>query len=173
MICCVTGHRPAGFPFPRVNTNPLYIDYYVKLSNDIEKLIWMGYDTFITGMADGADMDFANMVMMYKRTYQDISLEADLPFPTTPVKRVTPYHASRNSILMSCDNTHIISDHYFQGCMDQRNRFMVDRADMVYAIWNGERHGGTWNTIKYAKSKDKPIRFLMLYELNDYGMIFE
>ena len=102
MICCVTGHRPSGFSFPRICTNPLYMDYFMKLSHEIEMLIWMGYDTFLSGMADGADLDF---------------------------------------------------------------------ADMVYAIWNREEHGGTWNTIQYARSKEKPIRYLMLNQLNDDGLL--
>lgn len=171
MICCVTGHRPSGFSFPRICTNPLYMDYFMKLSHEIEMLIWMGYDTFLSGMADGADLDFADMVIMYKRTYQGISLEAVLPYPSKPAKRMTPYQTRRDSALLKCDKIHIVSDHYFQGCMDKRNRFMVDRADMLYAIWNREEHGGTWNTIQYARSKEKPIRYLMLNELNDYGLL--
>ncbi len=109
MICCVTGHRPSGFPFPRLNTHPLYMDYYVRLANEIEKFIWMGYDTFISGMADGADIDFANMVIMHKKTYKDILLEAVLPYPIRTTRLTSSYHISRNSILMSCDKTHIIS----------------------------------------------------------------
>lgn len=115
-------------------------------------------------------MDFANMVIMYRKIYKDILLEAALPYPVRPTKIMTPYYENRDFILKMCDETHIVSDHYFRGCMDIRNRFMVDRADMVFAIWNGESKGGTWNTIKYARSKGKPIRYLMLNELNNFGM---
>lgn len=38
-----------------------------------------------------------------------------------------------------------------------RNRYMVDHSDTVLAIWNGEESGGTWQTIKYARSKNKKI----------------
>ena len=165
MICCVTGHRPAGFPFPHENTDSQYREYCSKLSNEIEKLILEGYHTFITGMADGADIDFAEKVIRYREIFDDIMLVAAMPYPSQPVKHMTQDHMKRLAILESCDIKHVISDHYFRGCMDKRNRFMVDRADLVLAIWNGVESGGTWNTIKYARSKGKPIRYLMLNEL--------
>ena len=43
---------------------------------------------------------------------------------------------------------------------------MVDRSDLVFAIWNGKEEGGTWDTIKYARSKGKEIRYLMLDTLD-------
>ena len=65
MVCCVTGHRPSGFNFSRKSDNLLYIEYCLRLADEVEYLIRYGYDVFITGMADGADMDFALMVIMF------------------------------------------------------------------------------------------------------------
>ena len=42
---------------------------------------------------------------------------------------------------------------------------MVDRSDLVLAVWNGKEQGGTWNTIRYARLKGKEIRYIMLNEI--------
>lgn len=52
--------------------------------------------------------------------------------------------------------------------MQKRNEYMVDKSDLVFAIWNRERLGGTWNTIKYAVKKGKSIRYIMLNEIKKY-----
>lgn len=38
-----------------------------------------------------------------------------------------------------------------------RNHWMVDNCDVVVAVWNGDSSGGTYQTVKYAKSKGKRI----------------
>ena len=41
-------------------------------------------------------------------------------------------------------------------CMQKRNRYMVDKADMVIAVWNGSP-SGTGKTVAYAKEQGKPV----------------
>ncbi len=166
MICCVTGHRPSGFNFPREATCPLYTEYLKQLSNLIEELILSNHSEFITGMADGADIDFAMEVLNLKKRYSHITLEAAIPCPLYKAHNRTIYHETRDFVIDSCDIKNILSDHhYHRGCMDKRNRYMVDKSDLIIAIWNGSQHGGTWNTIQYAKKKNKKIIYLMLNEL--------
>ena len=43
--------------------------------------------------------------------------------------------------------------YYIRDCM------MVDAADIVLAVWDGNKWGGTWNTIEYALSKGKEVIF--------------
>ena len=42
---------------------------------------------------------------------------------------------------------------------------MIDKSDLVIAVWNGEEKGGTWDTIKYARENNKTIRYIMLNEI--------
>lgn len=35
---------------------------------------------------------------------------------------------------------------------ESRNRWMIDRADVMLAVWDGEPSGGTFNAVKYARS---------------------
>ncbi len=166
MVCCVTGHRPKGFPFPYGNDGPMFHVYKKALLCEIRKIVLMGYTKFISGMADGADLDFAEYILYLKNHEEfDINLEAALPYPVKPTKRPTDYSDRRDDILLDCDTVYAVSPAYHKGCMQKRNRYMVDKADIVLAVWNGEQKGGTWDTIKYARSQNKQIHYLMLTEM--------
>lgn len=167
MICCVTGHRPKGFPFSREDekSSLAYSEYLMRLYDEIEQLIGERYSDFVTGMAEGADIDFAKAVLHYRTQETGITLEAALPCPLPSLKSRTIYGEERNSILRMCDQIKIVSPYYHRGCMQKRNRYMVDKSDIVLAIWNGTHCGGTWNTIEYARSKGKPIRYILLNEM--------
>ena len=167
MVCCVTGHRPKSFPFRIAEDKDAeYFLYIDLLYNTVEKLIYEGYSHFITGMADGADIHFGQCVSYYKDDFEYIKLEAALPYPIRSAKNPTQYMDEREDLLLECDIKTEVSPCYFKGCMQKRNRYMVDKSDLVLAIWNGSHSGGTWNTIKYARSKNKEIRYIMLNELS-------
>jgi len=165
MICCVTGHRPSGFPFARdPNTLPFF-NYSQALQEELISLINQGYTHFITGMAEGADLDFAQTIIFLQDCYENLVIEAAYPYPPHTVKVWTKYQEDKEFVAENCNIKHVVSDHYYKGCMHKRNQYMVDKADIVLAIWNGKQSGGTWNTIKYAQSKNKPIKYFML---NDF-----
>ena len=171
MICCVTGHRPKKFPFQRNDYSPEYNEYQVRLYTELDFLVKEGYTNFISGMAEGADMDFSEAVIEEQKDYKyegyNITLEAALPCPIKLPKNPSNLYYERDYLLKACNNITIVSPTYHKGCMQKRNRYMVDSSDMVLAIWNGERSGGTYDTIKYAQKKGKPIRYIMLNKILD------
>ena len=168
MTCCVTGHRPKGFPFPRDSENFAYCKYLDELEAEIERVIREGCCHFISGMADGADIDYANTVLMLRNNGKPITFEAALPYPIVPTKPITAYTAERDMILLQCNKKQIVSPHYHKGCFMQRNRYMVDQSDWVIAIWNKSHQGGTWNTIQYARNAGKSIRYIYLDEFSSF-----
>ena len=57
-----------------------------------------------------------------------------------------------NKIIKNADLVKEINDHYFAGCYQVRNEWMVDRSNLVIAVFNGQK-SGTKNTVDYAKRK--------------------
>jgi uncharacterized phage-like protein YoqJ len=49
-----------------------------------------------------------------------------------------------------------LSVRYTSGCMQRRNEFMVNKADMILALWDGSP-GGTANCIKVAETAGKTV----------------
>lgn len=162
MTCGVTGHRPSGFYFARNESERAFTEYKAELYRTAEDLVLLGYDKFISGMADGADTDFAEAVILLKKKYSRITLEAALPCPIYIPKKYTPFHKRRDSLLRACDTVSTVSDRYYRGCMSKRNKYIVDSSDLILAIWNGARSGGTWNTIEYSRNCRRQIKYIML-----------
>lgn len=50
-----------------------------------------------------------------------------------------------------------VSHDYYDGCMLDRNRRLVDAADLLLAVYNGERRGGTAATVRYARKLGRRV----------------
>ena len=168
MICCVTGHRPKGFPFERKHMNASYEKYLSVLDEAFEDLVGNGCVYYISGMAYGADLDFADMVLDYRSMDKEILLEAALPYPVDLAKLFLDKDNEKSSILRDCDYIKFVSPNYYRGCMHKRNRYMVDKSDILLAIWNEKYDGGTWDTIKYAQKQGKTVKYIMLSEIGKF-----
>lgn len=61
------------------------------------------------------------------------------------------------SILDKADSIVYVSRIYHKNCMLDRNRFLVDHAATLLAVYNGERRGGTAATVRYAQKMGREI----------------
>lgn len=60
-----------------------------------------------------------------------------------------------------CDERVVLHERYETGCMFERNRYMVDRCDMVLAYLRGAcEKGGTYYTVRYAQKTGKPVLYV-------------
>lgn len=148
--CCFTGHRNITEEQKRYAT-----DYIIKY---IDNLIWQGYTHFITGMADGADLLVAKVVLDFKSIDKEIFLEAAVPYRD----RLKCKSIKFINILKYCDKVTVIQEKYDMSCFMKRNKYMVDNSDVVIAIWDGRKMGGTYNTIKYAESQRKKVLLVIV-----------
>jgi uncharacterized phage-like protein YoqJ len=61
--------------------------------------------------------------------------------------------------VFKCDKETLLQQRYTPDCMHKRNRYMVDQADYIIAVWNG-KPSGTGKTVQYAQQQGKPVRVI-------------
>ena len=160
--CCCTGHRPKGFPFKYGIDKQKHNSYLSMLEEKIKLAIAeYGITNFISGMAIGVDLDFAEIVLKMRNKYP-ITLECAIPCPNQTLKWNSADKLRYENILNSADEISLISQQYTPECMLKRNRYMVDKSQLVIAVFNGIKQGGTWYTINYAKRENKVIELINL-----------
>ena len=162
--CCCTGHRPKGFPFAYGKDERKHKEYLKQLRQKILLAInEYGVNYFVSGMAIGVDMDFAEMVIALRDAENyPIKLECAIPCHNQTLKWSKADILRSNEILKCADSVNLISERYTTECMLKRNRYMVDKSDIVIAVFYGIEKGGTWHTINYAQKNKKLIEFINL-----------
>lgn len=153
MDICITGHRPDKLYGYDLN------DYrWQLLKNRIAKyLIDYKCKTFRCGMALGVDTIAAMACIDLIESGHKIEIIACIPFAGQESR--WPYQSRKMyyELLEKCSDKVIVCDGGYQPYkMQQRNIYMVDRSDLVLAVWDGSS-GGTGNCVAYAQSKDKVI----------------
>ena len=158
--CCFTGHRPKSLPWGYDENDLRCVSFKSKVKFTVENLIvGNGYKKFISGMAMGADMICAEIVLSLKNLYPYIKLECAVPnYAFTESWREEDVRRY-SSILTRADNIRILNNSKVYSVRDLmlRNIYMVDNSELVIAVYIEGESGGTRNTIDYAKSKGKEV----------------
>lgn len=155
---CFTGHRPQILKFLWNEECEMCKNLKMQIKNTITELIEKENAThFISGMALGVDMICAEIVLELKKTYPQITLECAIPCETQAAKWTEKYRDRYFNTIIASDKETLLQTHYTADCMMKRNKYMVDKSDIVVAVWNGSK-GGTANTVNYAKQSGKTIK---------------
>ena len=147
LVCAFTGHRDIPEEdFLRVR------DFTRKT---VDLLIARGVNKFITGGAAGYDMLAAEIVLEAKK-YASVKLVV-----AVPCKGQERYYSicdreRYRRIIGMADEVEILAEHYFDGCMHIRNRYMVDNSDFLVSYCTKDS-GGTYYTKDYARNKGKYV----------------
>jgi len=160
-IACFTGHRYQSFRFGDNEKHRECVRLKKALRKEIINLVKKrSIKHFISGMALGVDIWCAEIILRLKKRYRDITLECALPCAAQSRYWSEEQRQRYYDILAYADRVSKISERYHRGCMMERNRYMVDKSEIVLAVWNGKPHGGTYNTLRYAVKKRKRIIIL-------------
>ncbi len=155
--CCFTGHRPSSLPWKYNEYGEIFDNFKKVLTNKIEEAILNGYNYFISGMALGTDLLAAKIVLNLKKKYKHIILECAIPCTNQTDRWTDDSKHIYNKILKKSDKVTYVSNlSYFNGCMERRNKYMVENSELVIACFNG-KIGGTAQTIRLAKMQGKKV----------------
>lgn len=155
--CSFTGHRPVRFSFGYDEEDEKCIRLKLAMAREIYSLIESGIKVFYTGMAQGVDQWGAEIVLDMKRQFSPVRLVAVLPCETQANKWSLEQRERYFNTLAACDDVITLNTRYTPQCMLERNRYMVDSANFLLAVYDGSEKGGTAYTVRYARNKKREI----------------
>lgn len=160
-ICAFTGYRPEKFPFGDNEAEPRCEQLKQKLFCEILRMTREGVSVFMSGMARGVDLWAAEAVLQIQnvKPSQKIELWAIVPYDRQPLAWSAKERARYQRILERAAHVEYISHDYYNGCLQKRNRYMVDHATHLLAVYDGQP-GGTASTIRYARKKGLEITII-------------
>ena len=146
--CCFTDHRLIKkSEIPKIQE--LLID---KIKNLLNK----GVIKFLNGGALGFDMIAADTILAFKSICPQIQLIMVLPCKNQSEKWSQENKLHYQDILNKADKIIYLSDKYYDECMLDRNRYLVDNSNYCIAFLKHKR-GGTLFTVNYAKKLGKNV----------------
>lgn len=155
--CCFTGHRPSAFSFESEKDEEC-LRIKTRLSEEIKRLVSLGVDTFITGMATGVDTWAGEICAGLKN--EGIRLIAAIPCKDQTKGWGAADKLRYDSLLSYCDDAVTLSGNYTPWCMQARDRFMVELSHYVIAVYNGADRGGTFYTVSYARKMERNVTLI-------------
>lgn len=161
--CCFTGHRPDKLPWGLDESDPRCAAIKRSLTRELERLYRRGFRHYISGLALGCDLYFAEAALALREQHPDLTVEGAVPCPTQADRWPEHQRLRRQDILARCDLETLVQQHYDRFCMFRRDRYMVDRSAAVLAVFDGTQ-GGTQYTLNYAAAKK--LEILLLDPLN-------
>lgn len=157
ITCAFTGHRPSSFSFGYDEENANCQRLKLLMASQTMLLIENGVSTFFTGMALGVDTWGAEIVLEFKKQRPDLQLIAVLPCETQADKWSVEQRERYFDTLSECDDVITLNARFTPECMLERNRYMVDHANYILAVYNGSGKGGTAYTVRYAREKKREV----------------
>jgi uncharacterized phage-like protein YoqJ len=142
MIIAATGHRLGKLG-----------GYGQEIQDRLEKLAMAGLKKYgatkvISGMAIGWDFAIAKAALKL-----ELPLIAAVPFKGQECRWNAQTQLAYRELLEKACEVIVVSEGGFSGAaMQKRNEYMVDRCEMLLALFSGEA-GGTANCLEYAKKQ--------------------
>lgn len=155
-----TGHRPNKL-FRYDLKQKSYQILFERIKATTENIIKSNPSSnhlLIQGMAQGVDQMAAVAGFHLKKIYP-IEIEAAIPFKDHSLNWPPQAQNLYNKIKEHCDYVTYVSDSYDNFCLQRRNMYMVDKCDLLIAVYDNTP-GGTKNCINYARSKNKSIIYI-------------
>jgi len=145
---CFTGHRKLDAREAR--------DIQKRLDQLLPVCYHKGYRVFLTGGALGFDILAAEAVHRLRMEHDDVKLILVLPCADQSCRWSEADCERYERMLYCADEIRVLSPAYYEGCMMNRNRHMVDHSSLCLCYLNKFK-GGTVSTVAYAMKVKTPI----------------
>ncbi len=139
---CFTGHR-------RIPSDD-QVSLIEALERETERQIQSGATVFRAGGALGFDTLAAITVLKLKRKYPHIRLELILPCPSQADNWAKEERVLYRQILAYADSHRYVSESYYDGVLQLRNRQLVEGADVCIAYLTRSSGSGSAYTSALA-----------------------
>lgn len=149
--CAFTGHRPQNLPWQFNENDKNCLKLKQILNQQISQLAKNGFTDFLSGMALGSDTWAAEAVLNLRKKKPALKLHCILPCKTQAEKWPVSEQERYQKILAQADSIFFTSRNYHPNCMLERNRFMVEKARLLLAVYNGQPHSGTAAAVRHAQ----------------------
>lgn len=145
---CFTGHRYiATADIPVVCK---------RLDTLLELCYERGYRCFLCGGALGFDMLAGERVSALQSRHPDARLIMVIPC-SDQAQRWPGFAVERyERLLYAADEIRVLAPKYYDGCMQVRNRYLVDRSAICICYFRHQK-GGTASTVAYALERQLPV----------------
>lgn len=142
-VCCFTGHR--NLPIDSMRA------IYSRLGRAVRYAYDRGVREFRVGGALGFDTLAALSVLDLREQLPGLRLCLYLPCKDQDLGWSEQDRVIYADIFDRADEVIYISEQYFGGCMQKRNRALVDGSDVCIAFCQ-KTNGGSYYTVTYARS---------------------
>ena len=157
--CCFTGHRPEKLPWGADERDPRCLALKRSMARELERLYLLGWRHFISGMARGTDLYFAEAALELKEKYPALTVEGAVPCLSQADRWPAAERERWRRVLDACDLETVVQHNYDRFCMHRRDRYMVERSSAILAVFAGTP-GGTQYTLNYAIKEGLDILLL-------------
>lgn len=155
--CAFTGHRPHKLPWRYNELDSRCLELKQTVVHLITKLVAAGVIDYYSGMADGADIILSQVVLSLRLNNPTVKLHCVLPCDGQADQWPTASQERYHTILEQANTVSYVSHPYYDGCMLDRNRRLVESAGLLLAVYNGTRRSGTSATVNYARKLGREI----------------
>ena len=157
MNVALTGHRPERLGFSELS-NPIDDNWRRIIDWCKEKLFELNTTDIYFGMANGSDIAFgiaASEINNSNINQNEIKIHGILP-----CKNYNHTDEYYDYLKNSSYEWLELSEYFYKGCDNARDQYMVDHCDVLLAIWDGNKSGGVWSTIRKAQKAGKQIIYI-------------
>lgn len=127
-----------------------------RLDAVLEVCYHKGFRQFLSGGALGFDMLAAEAVLRLQKKHPDACLTLVLPCSSQSARWTDRQCQRFERLLYRASDVRVLNDAYFDGCMFQRNRSMIEQSSLCICYMYIFK-GGTFSTVSLAAQEGVPV----------------